>query len=461
MTPAERVREIQAYYQFDSSLLETLDRLLVEKGFSRPLPPIFLNSGIKIDLENPPSFGAAFRIWLEQKPDVIPGHLQELTKRIGWSEEMQGRVAGGVVNSAELWARAFEADDRADTGWAILVSEALFGFFKDIVNLTISGVSFENDRMRIDQMPVDPHTKHLSKLLGGLLELGVPSVAFRPQLDEQQLDFCRAVYEAGMEFALLHELVHVMRGHHEAARGRAAKTTILQEAVHNHREEFEADKLGFAFLLGTWPGRGAIAFAGASLLLQSLMLIERYPSYIQARRTHPPAAERLLRLRSDAPKVFLNLRYKFEKVRSLEDALSNRLQAVADELPQESAPIVSPWNDLFRECADIGTSPVPEAAQFRFLSQTVRWIVMGDLQVSCATLGEGWGNAQIKTHELKEFGPGVNTGDLAFYSNVCELVSLLVRWLRDQGESGRRPLDIIERARTAVQSRSSSHVAPS
>lgn len=84
MTPEERVREIQGYYQFDSSLLETLDRLLAEKGFSRRLPAIFLNSGIEIDSKNPPSFGAAFRIWLEQKPDPIPERLQELTRRIGW-----------------------------------------------------------------------------------------------------------------------------------------------------------------------------------------------------------------------------------------------------------------------------------------------------------------------------------------------------------------------------------------
>jgi len=452
VTPEERVREIQGYYQFDSSLLEALDRLLAEKGFSRPLPPTFLNSGIEIDPENPPSFGAAFRTWLEQKPDVIPGHLQELTKRIGWPEEMRRRVEGGTVNSAELWARAFEADDRADKGWAILVSEALFGFFKDVVNLTISGVSFENDRIRVDQVPVDPHTKQLSKLLGGFLELGVPSVAFRPPLDEQQLGFCGAAYEAGIEFVLLHELMHVMRGHHQAARGRAVKTTILEEAVHNHREEFEADKLGFALLLRTWPRRRAIAFAGASLLLQSLMLLERYPSYVQARRTHPPAAERLQRLRSDAPEVFLALGHKFEEVRSLEDALSHRLQAVADELPQESAPIVSPWNDLFRECADIGRSPVPEAAQFHFLSQTVRWIVMGDSQVTCATLGELWGNGQIKRNELKRLGSGADPGDVAFYSNVCELVALLVKWLRDEGEAGRRPLEIIESARNAAQS---------
>lgn len=453
MTPEERVREIQGYYQFDSSLLEALDRLLAEKGFSRRLPAIFLNSGIEIDSENPPSFGAAFRIWLEQKPDPIPERLQELTRRIGWPEEMRRRAAGGTVNSAELWARAFEADDRPDAGWAILVSEALFGFFKDIVNLTISGISFENDRMRVNQVPVDPQTKLLSKLLGGFLELGVPSVAFDPQLNEQQLGFCRAAYEAGIEFVLLHELMHVMRGHHEAARGRAVKTTLLQEAVHNHREEFEADLLAFGLLLRTWPRRRAIAFAGASLLLQSLMLLERYPSYIQARRTHPPAAERLLRLRADAPKAFSLLGHKFEEVRSLEDALSDRLQTIADELPQESAPIVSPWNDLFRECADIGTSPVPEAAQFHFLSQTVRWIAMGDLQVTCATLGELWGNGEAKADELKRLGPGADPGDVAFYSNVCGLVARLTDWLGDQGYAGKQPLEIITNARTATQSR--------
>jgi hypothetical protein len=43
-------------------------------------------------------------------------------------------------------------------------------------------------------------------------------------------------------------MMHVMKGHHEAARRRAVKTTLLEEPVHNHREEFEADKLGFALL---------------------------------------------------------------------------------------------------------------------------------------------------------------------------------------------------------------------
>jgi hypothetical protein len=453
MTPKERVREIQDYYRFDVSLLESLDRLLAERGFPRPLPAIFLNSGIEMDPQNPPSFAAAFRIWLENKPDVVPDLIQELAVRIGWPEEMRLRLAGGTVNSAELWARAFAADDSADTGWAILVSEALFGFFKDVVTLTISGVLFENDQMQVGQVPVDTHTKQLSKLLGGFLETGVPSVALRPQLSEEQLGFCRTLYEAGIEFVLFHELMHAMRGHHEAARGRAVKTTLLQEAVHNHREEFEADKLGFAFLARTWTRRRAIAFAGASLLLQSLMLLERYPSYILPRRTHPPAAERLLRLRSDAPDVFLALGHKFEEVRSLEDALSHRLQLVADELPQESAPIVSPWNDLFRECADIGTSPVPEPAQLHFLSQTIRWIVMGDLQVTCATLGELWGNGEIKVDELKRLGPEADPGDVAFYSNVCGLVDRLVDWLGDQGEVSKQPLQILTNARTAAQSR--------
>ena len=77
---------------------------------------------------------------------------------------------------------------------------------------------------------------------------------------------------------------------------------------------------------------------------------------------------------------------------------------------------------------------------------------MGDSQVTCATLGELWGNGQIKSNELKRLGSGADPGDVAFYSNVCELVALLVKWLRDEGEAGRRPLEIIESARNAAQS---------
>jgi hypothetical protein len=151
--------------------------------------------------------------------------------------------------------------------------------------------------------------------------------------------------------------------------------------------------------------------------------------------------------------VFSALEHKFEEVRSLEDALSHRLQLVTDELPQESAPIVSPWNDLFRECADIGTSPVPEPAQLHFLSQTVRWMVMGDLQVTCATLGEMWGNGEVKVDELKRLGPGADQGDVAFYSNACGLVTRLVDWLGDQGEASKQSLQIIKNARIATRSR--------
>ena len=76
---------------------------------------------------------------------------------------------------------------------------------------------------------------------------------------------------------------------------------------------------------------------------------------------------------------------------------------------------------------------------------------MGDLQVTCASLGELWGNGQIKSNELKRLGSGADPSDVAFYSNACDLVILLVKWLQDQGEAGRRPLDMIENARIAVQ----------
>jgi hypothetical protein len=448
VTPAERVREIQAYFQFDLSLLDSLDRLLAEKGMPKQLPPIFFASGIDVDPNNVPSFSAALRVWLEQKQDLLPERVQEIASRIGWPEEMRRHIAGGTVNSSELWARAFAADGDSNEGWAILVSEGLFGFFKDLLNLIFSGVLFENGLVSVKQTPFESDSKRLAEILGSYIETGIPSVGITHKLHEGQLRLCEAVYESGIEFILFHELMHVMKGHHEAAAGRAVKTTLLQEAVHNHREEFEADKLGFALLLRTWKGRHEIAFTGTSLLLQSLMLLERYPSLLQVRRTHPPAAERLLRLRADAPGVFSLLQDNLDEVRSLENALSHRLQLVADGLPQESEPIVSPWNGLFGTCADIQTSPVPEPLQLRFISQAITWIVLGDRQIACSTLGEAWRNAEANLQNLKQLPSSADPGDLRFYANACSLVVRLVDWLRDQGEAGKTVAKIIEKARS-------------
>jgi hypothetical protein len=452
VTPSERVREIQDYYRFDLSLLESVDRLLGQSGLWKPPLPTLSDGYANNDTL---SFAANLRGWLDykHKQDLVPERVQEMAARIGWPEEMRLRVAGGAVDSSELWARAFAADLSHDSGWAILLSEGLFGFFKDVVNLIISGVHFANGVMQVDQKPSQDDTKELAKLLGGYLETGTPSLAIRPTLTEDQLGFCKPIFEAGVEFVIFHELMHVMQGHHEAAQGRAVRTTLLQEAVHNQREEFEADRLGFGFLLRTWPGRRAIAFAGTSLLLQALMLLERYPSQLLGRRSHPPAAERLLRLRADAPKIFLALQHKFDDVRSLENAFSHRLQLIADELPQESAPIVSPWNDLFAECADIGTTEIPEPLQLRFLFRVTLWMVMGDLQVTCATLGELWGDAESALHALKDLGPNADQDDLVFRANACALVARLVGWLRDLGSAGERPLRIIESAHDTGLSR--------
>lgn len=447
MTPAERVREIQAYYQFDLSLLNSLDRLLAENGIHKQVPSIFFTDRINADPNDMPSFSQALGLWLQRKEDLVPGALHEMTGRIGWPEQMRQRVAGGAVNSSELWARAFPADQNDNPGWAILISEGLFSFFKDVLALIFMGVLIEKDQVQIKETLLESDSKRLAELLGSFLEIGMPSLGFSRNLAEGQRELCDVVYEAGIEFILFHELMHVQQGHHEAAAARETRTTLLEEAVPNHREEFEADRLGFGILLRTWKGRHGIAFAGASLLLQSLMLLERYPSQLQARRTHPPAAERLLRMRADAPKVFSLLQDRLDEVRSFENGLSRRLQLISDELPQVSEAVASPWNDLFRKCADIQTSPVPESLQLQFLSQAVSWIVLGDFQITCSGLGELWKNADTNLRRLKGAAASPDPADLSFYANACALIARLTDWLGGQGETGKRAVHIIETAK--------------
>ena len=82
-------------------------------------------------------------------------------------------------------------------------------------------------------------------------------------------------------------------------------------------------------------------------------------------------------------------------------------------------------------------------------------MVLGDLQVTSATLGELWGNAETRVSELHHLATTADPRDVAFYSNVCDLINRLTDWLRDQGPRAEEAIRIMEQGRGAARSKGS------
>ncbi len=149
-------------------------------------------------------------------------------------------------------------------------------------------------------------TPRVRARIGAFLEIGFPLADAPPTpISSRRRSFVDALVADALRFAVLHELAHIFLLHDRAPqailRNRYSNTAI---AVFSMESEHQADELAIRFHAALRPDdhlkMPVLTFAGVVLFFGVLALFERLRNYDRVFDTphhHPPAYERLYRLR--------------------------------------------------------------------------------------------------------------------------------------------------------------------
>jgi len=218
------------------------------------------------------------------------------------------RVCVSRLNHAAINATWYKVPGAEDS-YVIAVNDGLVEVL-DLIAGDIFGPGSEEqaELLSISSEAVKVATPRVRSRIGAFLETGFPLANEPPtSISSGRQSLVRSLVADALRFAVLHEVAHILLHHDQAPqavlRNRYTTTAI---AIFSMEAEHQADDLAIrlhASLRSTedlkFPG---MEFAGVVLFFGVLALFERHQNYERAFDTphhHPPAYERLYRLRLD------------------------------------------------------------------------------------------------------------------------------------------------------------------
>jgi hypothetical protein len=358
-----------------------------------------------------------------------------------WGE----RISICLLNDPSANATWFKVPDQEDS-YVIGVNQGLIKTL-ELVAHDVFGESQEGDAeaLRFDGGMVERAAPKVASRVGAFLELGFP---FGLQKTEEPTARRAALVQAlvadALQFAVLHEVSHLVlmhdRGRQHLLRNRLVD---LQIATFSIGQEHQADRLAVRLHSSIrraptqqFPG---MEFAGPALLFGVLGLFERYSRYQAAFDTphaHPPAYERLYRLRVamsagdghqywpiPGDEGFRLARQDLPanpQAVAFADSISMRLLAVLERV-EAAEGLPSPINTLFNE---FGAHSLTESDFEHFCSTVFRWTFLGSPGRVLQHLGEARRAAEEDLQRAPE------SADRLFLENAIRLVDDFVRRAR-------------------------------
>ncbi len=273
--------------------------------------------------------------------------------------------------------------------------------------------------------------------VGAFLETGFPLGLDQVAPDRgPPREFVSALVSNALQFVVLHEIAHLVLGHDRKPVALLEnERTPAQLATYSMGQELQADEIALRLhmRLGGIEGRG-VRFAGVVLFFSVLSLFERYSRYQQVYDTphaHPPAFERLYRLRmaiqfgdgdryfglTDGEGVRLARADVVAEPGQLEfaDVLSSTLIRVIGIVEGNSEGLFSPIMSALNRNAD---GELTQKDVEMFSEEVVRWMVLGSPARVAKHLGELYHHAM---QDLKE--GNVSDDDLQLFKNGRTLIT--------------------------------------
>ncbi len=361
-------------------------------------------------------------------------------------DEWSNRVDFCLLNNASAnatWYRVPEHyRDSKEDAYVIGVNVGLVEALK-LVALDIFG--FSDSTATISDAEARAAAERVGMRLGAFLELGSPlgPTDVEPVTPERRTLVDMLVTEA-LHFVVLHEVSHILLLHDRGNVGlRRNIHTGTQIATFSIGQEHQADQLAIRLHSGIRQSQSTeflgIEFAGPTLLFGVLGLFERYTRYVEAFSTpnaHPPAYERLYRLRialsrGDGHRYWaiprndgtLSLaRYSLDANPSavaFADSLSALLLRVLEVV--EELPLYSPMLTLFN---DICNGELNEEGVSQCCCEVLRWTLLGSPEKVIHHLAEAHRNAIFDLERAS------NNEDKRFLSNSIRVIDAIVTRLK-------------------------------
>lgn len=349
------------------------------------------------------------------------------------SDNLGEKIEIGLVNGAALNATWYKVPEQPDV-YAIGINVGLINTLK-VVAYDIFGYGDEADDepLRLGHHDADAASR-VSERLGAFLELGCPlGNATNPS--ERRTAFVRALLDDAYQFVVLHEFAHIALGHDRGdVRLLRKQLSDVQIATFSIGQEHQADQLAarlHASIRRTstqqFPG---MEFAGPTLFLGILGLFERYSRHqatFDTPHSHPPAYERLYRLRvgltsgkghmywpvhKDGSRLARMELKPNPKAVEFSDAIGASLLAAIEQV-EASKTLPSPITDLVNRFA---SAPIGNDSKEVFRSETARWMLMGSPEKVLQHVSEGIRSVDdnIKSGESEE--------DVEFWTNARVLL---------------------------------------
>jgi Peptidase U49 len=423
---------VRAAFRLRTQLLEAADRL---DGDTRGLPAGMIAQLEALGEPTNVSFSLALKKILEASPDPSRALHEHLAAALSLPPELADRMTAVHVHTADLASSAIGFVDPPPARAVIIVDSALVQWFETVMRLAFAGLEVdpENRTCTLDKDHLQLDAQHLGELLGSTLEAGIPILhpeARTPPPASAAL--MSRVYACGLEFLHLHEISHVLLGHHENSTRASVRElgTGFQQAVHSIGAEFIADRTALGLLLRLHRSDAQFAFAGAIAFLRSLAVLERFSDRHTDWRTHPPASERVMRLADQCREIYEAAQVRFNG-RGLEAAVRHRLDALVAVLEDQPSLVFSPWIKLFNDIIpDDGV--LDEAHHAAFRRRIVSWLGLGSSWLIVEALGFFWADAPTQV--------SAQTVDIErnFFLAAGELINGLVDYLEGLGAEGRR-----------------------
>ena len=304
------------------------------------------------------------------------------------------RVEIGLVNDSSMtatWYRLPHAED----SYAIAVNRGLVEAI-ELIAIDVFGYGAEDEGELVLGTHDADAGKRVAARVAAYLEIGFP-LGEDPRPSRRRAQFVRAIVEDALQFLVLHEFAHILLGHQRGDVHLLRNRLVdLQIATFSIGQEHQADRLAARLHASmrresaqSFPG---MEFAGPMLFFGVLGLFERYTRYqaaFDSPHAHPPAYERLFRLRvyyasGDGHMYWAIPEKAGHRLARLDldphpeaimfsDAVAKSLLSVL-ELVEEADVLRSPINDLFNRLAAV---EIDDQSRSECWYEICRWLYLG------------------------------------------------------------------------------------
>lgn len=301
----------------------------------------------------------------------------------------------GLVNDSSMTATWYRIPD-AENAYAIAISRGFVDAIKLIVTDVFGHGAEENEAEIVLGAHDGAASRRVAERVATYLEIGFPLGDVKPPT-ELRAPLVHAIVEDALQFLVLHEFAHILLGHNRGEVHLLRNRMVdLQIATFSIGQEHQADRLA-ARLHASMRRESArniagMEFAGPTVFFGVLGLFERYTRYqaaFDSPHAHPPAYERLYRLRvyyssGDGHMYWslpdsaglrlarLDLDPHPEAIK-FSDAIAKSLLSVLEQV-EETDSLRSPMNELFNSLA---SRELDDSVKGECWSEICRWLYLG------------------------------------------------------------------------------------